>query len=131
MKGQLDRYPETLRNDVDFLANFSERQKTVDYAGRLVLNDKMEPCISFGKHKGKTAREVYFTEPSYFAWIDGGDFTLDTKRQFALLKEEFEAEKKAAKQEKKALSNKPLTETELSDAFKQLSGKFGGQGTLF
>ena len=38
---------------------------------------------------------------------------------------------KAAKQEKKALSNKPLTETELSDAFKQLSGKFGGQGTLF
>ena len=60
------------------------------------LNDKLE----FGKHKGKTAREVYFSEPSYFAWIDNGDFTLDTKRQFALLKAQFEAEKKAAYAEK-------------------------------
>ena len=53
--------------------------------------------ISFGKHKGKTAREVYFSEPSYFAWIDNGDFTLDTKRQFARLKAQFEEEKRAAK----------------------------------
>ena len=100
LKGQLDRYPETLRNDVGFLSNFSERHKTVDYAGRLVYNDKKEAVISFGKHKGKTAREVYFSEPSYFAWIDNGDFTLDTKRQFALLKTQFEAEKKAAYAEK-------------------------------
>ena len=100
LKGQLDRYPETLRNDVGFLSNFSERHKTVDYAGRLVYNDKKEAVISFGKHKGKTAREVYFSEPSYFAWIDNGDFTLDTKRQFALLKARFEAEKKAAYAEK-------------------------------
>ena len=100
LKGQLDRYPETLRNDVGFLSNFSERHKTVDYAGRLVFNDKKEAVISFGKHKGKTAREVYFSEPSYFAWIDNGDFTLDTKRQFALLKAQFEAEKKAAYAEK-------------------------------
>ena len=100
LKGQLDRYPETLRNDVGFLSNFSERHKTVDYAGRLIFNDKKEAVISFGKHKGKTAREVYFSEPSYFAWIDNGDFTLDTKRQFALLKAQFEAEKKAANAEK-------------------------------
>ena len=100
LKGQLDRYPETLRNDVGFLSNFSERHKTVDYAGRLIFNDKKEAVISFGKHKGKTAREVYFSEPSYFAWIDNGDFTLDTKRQFALLKAQFEAEKKAAYAEK-------------------------------
>ena len=100
LKGQLDRYPETLRNDVTFLSNFSERHKTVDYAGRLIYNDKKEAVISFGKHKGKTAREVYFSEPSYFAWIDNGDFTLDTKRQFALLKAQFEAEKKATYAEK-------------------------------
>lgn len=93
LKAQLDRYPETLKNDVGFLANFSERQKTLDYAGRLILNDRKEAVISFGKHKGKTAREVYFSEPSYFAWIDNGEFTLDTKRQFSLLKEQFEKEK--------------------------------------
>ena len=104
LKGQLDRYPE-LKNDMTFLANFSTMQKHVDYAGRLIFGENDEPVVSFGKHKGKTAREVYFSEPSYFAWIDNGDFTLDTKRQFAILKAQFEAEKKAAFQEKK----KPVT----------------------
>ena len=98
LKGQLDRYAgdPRIENNVEKLAKFSVKQRTVDYAGRLVLNDKDEPCVSFGKHKGKTAREVYFSEPSYFAWIDNGDFTLDTKRQFTKLKAQFEAEKKAA-----------------------------------
>ena len=126
LKGELDRYPETLKNDVDFLASFTERQKIVDYAGRLVYNEKKEVVISFGKHKGKTAREVYFSEPSYFAWIENGDFTLDTKRQFSLLKEQFEAEKKAESQRK----NTPLSEAEMEDVFAKLQGKFG-QGNLF
>ena len=101
LKGQLDRYADDPRieNNVDKLAKFSVKQRTVDYAGRIVLNDKDEPCISFGKHKGKTTREVYFSEPSYFAWIDSGDFTLDTKRQFANLKAQYEAEKAAARKE--------------------------------
>ena len=104
LKGQLDRYPD-LKNDMTFLANFSTMQRHVDYAGRLIYNDNDEPTVSFGKHKGKTAREVYFTEPSYFAWIDNGDFTLDTKRQFANLKAQFEAERRAAAEERK----KPAT----------------------
>ena len=103
LKGQLDRYASDPRieNNVEKLAKFSTKQRTVDYAGRLILNDKDEPVISFGKHKGKTAREVYFSEPSYFAWIDNGDFTLDTKRQFATLKAKFEAEKKSMTADKK------------------------------
>ena len=103
LKGQLDRYASDPRieNNVEKLAKFSTKQRTVDYAGRLILNDKDEPVISFGKHKGKTAREVYFSEPSYFAWIDNGDFTLDTKRQFATLKAKFGAEKKSMTADKK------------------------------
>ena len=107
LKGQLDRYAgdPRIENNIDKLAKFSVKQRTVDYAGRIVLNDKDEPVISFGKHKGKTAREVYFSEPSYFAWIDNGDFTLDTKRQFANLKAQFEAERRAAAEVRK----KPAT----------------------
>ena len=126
LKGQLDRYAEDPRieNNVDKLARFSTKQRTVDYAGRLVLNDKDEPVVSFGKHKGKTAREVYFSEPSYFAWIDNGDFTLDTKRQFALLKEQFDSERKAASQERKSATNVPRTKgytpfESLGDLFSQ------------
>ena len=94
LKGQLDKYgEEQIHNDVEWLANFTEMQKSVDYAGRIVLNADKEPCISFGKHKGKTCREVYQKEPSYFAWIEQGDFALDTKRQFAKLKEQFDEER--------------------------------------
>ena len=130
LKAQLDRYPEILKNDVEFLANFSERQRSVDYAGRLALNDKKEVIITFGKHKGKTAREVYFSEPSYFAWIENGEFTLDTKRQFALLKMQFEKEKRKAAAE----SNEPLNEAQLRGATNRLANHFGSSeksGSLF
>ena len=125
LKGQLDRYAgdPRIENNVEKLAKFSTKQRTVDYAGRIILNDKDEPCISFGKHKGKTAREVYFTEPSYFSWIDNGDFTLDTKRQFALLRAQFEAEKKAAAQERKSFTE-PVPRTKGYTPFESLGDLF-------
>lgn len=121
LKGQLKMYPENLKNDVDFLSKFGGRPKSVDYAGRLVYNDNNEVTISFGKHKGKTAREVYFNEPSYFAWIKNGEFTLDTKRQFELLKQKFDAEKKASAE----ASSKPLTGKAFDDATAELQKHFG------
>lgn len=128
LKGQLDKYPDQLKNDVEFLANFSTKGKVVDYAGRLKMGENGEPVISFGKHLGKTARSVYQTEPSYFAWIQNADFTLDTKRQFALLKEKFDEEKRAAKMPKG--STRPLSEEELAKSFEDLSNHFGS-GRLF
>ena len=128
LKGELDRYPDDLKNDVDFLANFSTKNRNIDYAGRLAWNDDKEAVITFGKHKGKTAREVYATEPSYFAWIRNGEFTFDTKRQFEALREQFEQEKRgqrlAAAQGKAA---KPLSDEEVADAAKSLAAKFGGK----
>ena len=122
LKGQLDRYPDQLKNNVYFLANFAGRPKTVDYAGRLLFGKDGEAIISFGKHKGKTAREVYRTEPSYFAWIQNGEFTLDTKRQFEILRQQFEAEKKEAARQ----SRKPLEGKDFEDATQLLFQHFGG-----
>ena len=119
LKGQLDMYQDKLKNDVQSLAAIGGRPRTVDYAGRLYLNDEGEAVVSFGKHKGKTAREVWNTEPSYFAWIESGDFTLDTKRQFARLKAQFQKERKEA-------LNRPAT----SDELQGLRDKFS-MGKLF
>ena len=119
LKGQLDKYPE-LKNDTTFLSNFSTMQRHVDYAGRLIYGENDEAVISFGKHKGRTAREVYRTEPSYFAWIDNGDFTLDTKRQFATLKAQFEEEKRAAMPRKSA----PIPRTKGYTPFEGLGDLF-------
>ena len=103
LKAQLDRYKEpdknreqVLKNDVNALAAFVGK-KYVDFSGHLILDDKGEVLINFGKHKGKTARKVWETEPSYFSWIQQGTFTLDTKAQFAKLEEQFKRERLAAK----------------------------------
>ncbi len=130
LKAQLDMYKEpdkyhevTLKNDVEFLSGVAGRPKTIDYAGRLIRRPDGEAEINFGKHKGKTARFVFETEPAYFAWIENGEFTMDTKRQFALLRERFEKERKEA-------SSKPLMGEDLNDAVARLKGKFEG-GKLF
>ncbi len=126
LKAQLDKYPETLKNDVNFLSGFSERQKIVDYAGRLVYNDKKEVVINFGKHRGKTAREVFETEPSYFSWVENGEFTLDTKQQFILLRRQFEAER----QEARKAAMRKLTDKEIEKSVDSLAAKWSS-GKLF
>lgn len=120
LKGQIRLYGDKIKNDVPSLSSIGGRSKTVDYAGRLIIGEDGEPVISFGKHRGRTAREVYLSEPSYFAWIDAGEFTLDTKRQFALLKEKYDAEKKRADAEKQS---RPASEEEL----RGLAGKWSGK----
>ena len=96
LKAQLDRYPDQLKNDVAQLSSFVGR-KYVDFSGHLIWNDAGEAVINFGKHKGKTARLVFETEPSYYAWIQQGSFSLDTKHQFEKLEEAFKLEKLAQK----------------------------------
>ena len=103
LKAQLDRYQEpdkyreqVLKNDVASLSAFVGK-KYVDFSGHLILDDQGEVVVNFGKHKGKTARKVWETDPSYFAWIQQGSFTLDTKAQFARLEEQFKRERLAAK----------------------------------
>ena len=78
LEAQLDRYPD-LENDVDFLSKFTKRSNMLDYAGRIVLDENGTPVFNFGKHKGKPVKEVLAVEPSYYSWIQNGDFTQDTK----------------------------------------------------
>lgn len=86
--GQLERYPE-LKNDVEFLSEFSCGGNNVDLAGRIVYNEKGEEVFNFGKHKGKTVKEVLRREPSFFAWIMQGDFPKNTKDVLLGLKQKY------------------------------------------
>lgn len=102
LKAQLDMYAEpapyreqVLKNDIASLSSFVGK-KYVDFSGHLIyddsgLKDPSHILINFGKHKGRTAKDVYEKDPSYFAWIDGGSFTLDTKAQFARIRKELDA----------------------------------------
>ena len=44
------------------------------------FNLRFVPVLNFGKHKGNPVEDVFRTEPSYYAWMMNGDFTLDTKK---------------------------------------------------
>ncbi len=79
LKAQLDRYPE-LKNDMDFLANFSTQRKGVDLAGRIVYDEQGREVFNFGKHKGKTVDEVFASDRNYCDWMQNSDFAADTKR---------------------------------------------------
>ncbi len=92
LKAQLDRYPDQLKNDVAQLASFVGK-RYVDFSGHLIWNADGEPVVNFGKHKGKTARQVFETDPSYFAWIQQGSFSLDTKTQFEKLEQQYKLER--------------------------------------
>ncbi len=88
LKGQLDRYPDTLKNDVASLASYAPK-KAIDFAGALVQDENGEAVINFGKYKGRKAMEIYETDRSYFSWIRSGSFMLDTKKQFSILEEKY------------------------------------------
>lgn len=79
LKAQLDRYPE-LQNDVAYLSKYSSYSKNVDFAGRMIYNDKGEEIINFGKYKGRLVSEVLKADPGYYSWIMNGDFPLNTKK---------------------------------------------------
>ncbi|MBP5506112.1 MAG: 3'-5' exonuclease [Bacteroidales bacterium] len=78
LEAQLDHYDD-LPNDVAELSKYTRREKMLDYAGRIILNDHDVPVFNFGKHKGKPVAQVLADEPSYLSWMQNGDFTQDTK----------------------------------------------------
>ena len=86
LKAQLDRYPEDLQNDVEFLSSFTTQQRNLDLAGRFVYNEKDEVVINFGKHKGTPVAEVLKKEPGYYDWVMKADFPEDTKRHLTRLR---------------------------------------------
>lgn len=79
LEAQIERYSD-IGDTVDALAEFSAGVPFVDYAGRLVYNDKGEEVFAFGKYKGRRVEDVFRDDPSYYSWMMNGDFPLYTKK---------------------------------------------------
>ena len=98
MKAQLDMYkdvdyedingviPKPIINDVDALSQFSSQTKNVDFAGRIVYNEKGVEVFNFGKHKGKSVEDVLKKNSGYYSWIMNNDFPLYTKKILTAIK---------------------------------------------
>ncbi|MCQ2127452.1 MAG: 3'-5' exonuclease [Bacteroidaceae bacterium] len=86
LMAQLDRYPDTLKNDMAFLSEFSSFTRNVDFAGRIVRNDKGQEVFNFGKYKDMPVIEAFKRDPGYYSWILNGDFPLNTKQVLTRIK---------------------------------------------
>jgi len=82
---QLERYPD-LGTDVVSLSEFSSQNNAVDFAGRVILDEKKVEIFNFGKYKGRPVAEVFKAEPSYYDWMMKGDFASNTKQVITAIK---------------------------------------------
>ncbi|MDC1203135.1 3'-5' exonuclease [Crocinitomicaceae bacterium] len=112
---QLEQY-DNLKPKIDFLADFSRNSvhKNIDFAGRLAINENNEAIYNFGKHKGKTIKEISLSEPGYYGWMLEADFPRYTKK---ILLQEMEKIKAKKKEENQQDFNSKLS---------QLQNKFKG-----
>ena len=85
LKAQLDRYDD-LPNDIAALAEYNQQNRTADYAGRILYDEKDREVFGFGKYKGQSVEEVFRKEPSYYDWMMNGDFPLYTKQVITQIK---------------------------------------------
>jgi DNA polymerase III subunit epsilon len=80
LEAQLDKYPEVLKNDIKFLADYSTMNHNVDLAGRIIYNENNIEVFNFGKYKGKPVADVLKRDQGYYSWVLQGDFTRNTKQ---------------------------------------------------
>lgn len=85
LKAQLDRYPQ-LKNDINFLADFSTQNKNADLMGRIVYNADGKEVFNFGKYKGQVVEDVFRHDTGYYAWMMQGDFARNTKQVITNIK---------------------------------------------
>jgi DNA polymerase-3 subunit epsilon len=74
---------------------FKSRNRNLDLAGRITLNEEGIPCFSFGKYKGQKVFDVFRKDTSYYHWIMNGDFSHDTKNVITRLYLQFKRETKS------------------------------------
>lgn len=83
--GQLEKYDD-LENDVEALAEFSNRFNAADFAGFIIFNKDQVECFSFGKYKNQPVEEVLEKDPGYYGWIQKADFPMYTKKLLTAIK---------------------------------------------
>ncbi len=76
---QLDKYHD-LEPSVDFLSTLTQRNKNIDFAGRIIEDNEGDAIFNFGKHKGKKVKEILKEEKGYYSWIMNSDFPEYTKK---------------------------------------------------
>lgn len=74
-----------IQNDMKILHDLTA-STSVDFATRMVYNDKGIAVFNFGKYKDQSVLDVLKRDPSYYDWMMKGDFSLNTKQKLTEIK---------------------------------------------
>lgn len=74
-----------IQNDMKILHDLTA-STSVDFATRMVYNDKGVAVFNFGKYKDQAVLDVLKRDPSYYDWMMKGDFSLNTKQKLTEIK---------------------------------------------
>ncbi len=85
LQAQLEKYSD-VQNTIDFLSEYTHQTNNVDFAGRIVYNDKKQEVFNFGKYKGQLVSDVFRRDPSYYSWMMQGEFLSNTKQVITAIK---------------------------------------------
>lgn len=133
-KGQISK---PVQNNIEALHKFTNLNKPVDFAARMVYNEEGVEVINFGKHKGRAVEDVFQSEPSYYNWMLNGDFPLYTKKCLEKIWNRMNAKKEQLRNERQVANTaarpepanpqKPKEEAKPInvDMLEQLKMKFG------
>lgn len=100
-------------NDIEALHIFTNLNRPVDFAGRMLYNEQGEELFNFGKHKGKRVEDVFNIEPSYYSWMMQGDFPLYTKRKLEEIYSRWNT-KRVAERQPKPVQARPVESQQLN-----------------
>ena len=105
LMAQLDRYADTeyteadgtvtkpVVNDIVALSRFSTNGNWADLTGHIGYDKQHREVFNFGKYKGRTLREIFKIEPSYYDWMMKSDFPHSTKQVVRRIYEAMQQEK--------------------------------------
>lgn len=92
LMAQLDRYADAeytapdgtvskpVVNDVAALSRFTANGNWADLSGHIGYDAQRREVFNFGKYKGRTLRDIFTIEPSYYDWMIKADFPHSTKQ---------------------------------------------------
>ncbi len=79
LQAQLARYTD-LSPTVESLSSLGQANRFVDFAGRIICDEKGDELFNFGRYKGQKVVDVFRKDKGYYNWMMDGDFPAYTKR---------------------------------------------------
>ena len=63
------QYYKDLPQSSEGLHEFCERQKKLDHIGKIIVDEKGEPVLNFGKYRGELISSIFEKDTSYLKWL--------------------------------------------------------------